>query len=90
MTRFRDLAEQVRAELPQREIILDGEIVAIGAEGQIDFWELMRGRATLAYHTPAGRASRVRPRLWCSVEPPPSTRDSYPLRLSAVSSLQLS
>ena len=29
MTRFRDLAEQLRAELGRHEVILDGEIVAI-------------------------------------------------------------
>jgi bifunctional non-homologous end joining protein LigD len=44
MKRFQDLAEQVRAELPQREVILDGETVAIDDEGRIDFWGLMRGR----------------------------------------------
>jgi bifunctional non-homologous end joining protein LigD len=49
MTRFRDLAEQVRAELPRREVILDGEIVALDVEGRISFWDLMRGRGTLAY-----------------------------------------
>jgi bifunctional non-homologous end joining protein LigD len=49
MTRFRELADQVRAELPTREVILDGEIVAIDDEGRIDFWGLMRGRGTLAY-----------------------------------------
>jgi bifunctional non-homologous end joining protein LigD len=49
MKRFQDLAEQVRAELPRREVILDGEIVALDDEGRIDFWGLMRGRGTLAY-----------------------------------------
>jgi bifunctional non-homologous end joining protein LigD len=49
MKRFRDLAEQVRAELPRREVILDGEVVAIDDEGRINFWDLMRGRGTLAY-----------------------------------------
>jgi ATP-dependent DNA ligase len=46
--RFQELAEQVRAEVPRRELILDGEIVAIDDEGRINFWELMRG-GTLAY-----------------------------------------
>jgi hypothetical protein len=41
--RFQELAEQVRAEVPRRELILDGEIVAIDDEGRINFWELMRG-----------------------------------------------
>ena len=49
MRRFQDLAEQLRAELPRREVILDGEIIAIDDEGRINFWDLMRGRGTLAY-----------------------------------------
>jgi bifunctional non-homologous end joining protein LigD len=49
MRRFQDLAQQVRAELPRREVILDGEIIALDDEGRIDFWGLMRGRGTLAY-----------------------------------------
>ena len=49
MTRFRDLAEQLRAELGRREVILDGEIVALDHEGRISFRDLMRGRGTLAY-----------------------------------------
>jgi bifunctional non-homologous end joining protein LigD len=46
MTRFQALAEQLRAELPRRELILDGEIVALDEEGRIDFWGLMRGQGT--------------------------------------------
>src|SRR5690349_21909847 len=49
MTRFQELAEQLRAELGRREVILDGEIVAVDDEGRIDFWDLMRGRGILAY-----------------------------------------
>jgi bifunctional non-homologous end joining protein LigD len=49
MTRFRDLAEQLWHELPRRDVILDGEIVALDDEGRISFWDLMRGRGTLAY-----------------------------------------
>jgi ATP-dependent DNA ligase len=49
MYRFQELAEQVRAEVPRRELILDGEIVAIDDEGRINFWDLMRGGGTLAY-----------------------------------------
>jgi bifunctional non-homologous end joining protein LigD len=49
MTRFRDLAEQLRAELPGRDVILDSEIVALDDEGRISFWDLMRGRGILAY-----------------------------------------
>src|SRR5690242_13825024 len=49
MTRFQVLADQLRLELGRRELILDGEIVALDDEGRIDFWGLMRGRGTLAY-----------------------------------------
>ena len=49
MTHFRELAEQVRAELPRHEVILDGEIVAIDNDGRINFWDLMRGQGTRAY-----------------------------------------
>jgi bifunctional non-homologous end joining protein LigD len=51
MTRFQALAEQVRAELRVRDVILDGEIVALDSEGRVSFWDLMRGRGTLAYAT---------------------------------------
>src|SRR3954454_8361282 len=49
MSRFAGLARQVAAELGVRELILDGEIVALDDEGRIDFWGLMRGQGTLAY-----------------------------------------
>jgi bifunctional non-homologous end joining protein LigD len=49
MARFRDLGEQLRAELPQREVILDGEVISIDQEGRINFWDLMRGRGVFAY-----------------------------------------
>jgi bifunctional non-homologous end joining protein LigD len=49
MTRFQELAEQVGHELGRREVILDGEIVALDDDGRINFWDLMRGRGTLAY-----------------------------------------
>jgi bifunctional non-homologous end joining protein LigD len=49
MRRFQELAEQVRAELPRREVILDGEIIALDDDGRINFWDLMRERGTLAY-----------------------------------------
>jgi bifunctional non-homologous end joining protein LigD len=49
MDRFRGLAEELRAELPGRSVILDGEIVAIDDDGRINFLELMRRRGTLAY-----------------------------------------
>src|SRR6476646_1777983 len=43
MNRFRELAQQLWHELPKREVILDGEIVALDDEGRISFWDLMRG-----------------------------------------------
>lgn len=49
MRRFQDFADQVGAELPRRDVILDGEIIALDDEGRINFWDLMRGRGTLAY-----------------------------------------
>ncbi|HEY9014096.1 MAG TPA: hypothetical protein VIM84_03415 [Gemmatimonadales bacterium] len=49
MTRFEGLAHQIGLELGRRNVILDGEIVALDDEGRIDFWGLMRGRGTLAY-----------------------------------------
>lgn len=49
MTRFAGLARQVASELGARELILDGEIVALDDEGRIDFWGLMRGQGSLAY-----------------------------------------
>jgi len=48
-TRFQGLADQLRAELGRREVILGGEIVALDDEGRISFGDLMRGRGTLAY-----------------------------------------
>jgi bifunctional non-homologous end joining protein LigD len=49
MKRFEELAWQLAAQLPRREAILDGEIVALDQEGRIDFSGLMRGQGTLAY-----------------------------------------
>jgi bifunctional non-homologous end joining protein LigD len=49
MKRFRGLAEQLGSELSTREVVLDGEIVALDDEGRISFPELMRGHGTLAY-----------------------------------------
>jgi bifunctional non-homologous end joining protein LigD len=49
MTRFQDMADQLRDQLGRRELILDGEIIALDNDGRIDFWDLMRGRGILAY-----------------------------------------
>jgi bifunctional non-homologous end joining protein LigD len=48
-SRFEDLRRRICAELPRREIILDGEVVAIDDEGRVSFWDLMRGRGYLAF-----------------------------------------
>jgi bifunctional non-homologous end joining protein LigD len=49
MQRFEELAQQLAAQLPRREAILDGEIIALDPQGRIDFLGLMRGQGTLAY-----------------------------------------
>lgn len=48
-SRFQELRERLCAELPKRELILDGEIIAIDDEGRVSFWDLMRGSGYLAY-----------------------------------------
>ena len=40
--RFDELCRRIRAELPRGEAILDGEVVAIGPDGRVDFYGLMR------------------------------------------------
>lgn len=42
-SRFEDLRQRICAELPGRELILDGEVVAIDGDGLVHFWRLMRG-----------------------------------------------
>ena len=49
MTRFRALADQVRTELGRRELILDGEIVALVEEGSDGFLGPDAWPGTLAY-----------------------------------------
>ena len=49
LTRFDTLAAQLQAELPVRTAILDGEVVALDAEGRQDFYALMRGEGRLHY-----------------------------------------
>jgi bifunctional non-homologous end joining protein LigD len=49
MRRFEDLARQVAEQLDLRDGVLDGEIIALDDDGRISFWDLMRGRGTLAY-----------------------------------------
>ena len=49
MTRFQDLAEQVRDELRAVEAILDGEIVSLDEEGRQIFRRMLAGRGHLHY-----------------------------------------
>jgi bifunctional non-homologous end joining protein LigD len=49
MTRFQQLAEQVRDELRVMEAILDGEIVSVDEEGRQVFRRMLAGRGHLHY-----------------------------------------
>jgi bifunctional non-homologous end joining protein LigD len=49
LRRFQDLCHWVRQELPVKEAILDGEIVALDAEGRQDFRAVLEGRGNLHY-----------------------------------------
>jgi bifunctional non-homologous end joining protein LigD len=49
MTRFQELAEQVRDELRVRSAILDGEIVSLDEEGRQIFRRMLAGRGHLHY-----------------------------------------
>lgn len=49
LRRFQDLCHWVREELPVKEAILDGEIVALDPEGRQDFRALLEGRGNLHY-----------------------------------------
>jgi bifunctional non-homologous end joining protein LigD len=48
-SRFDELRRRICAELPRRDVILDGEVVAIDDEGRVSFWNLMRGQGYLAF-----------------------------------------
>jgi bifunctional non-homologous end joining protein LigD len=47
--RFDQLCHGVRDELPVREAILDGEVVALDGEGRQNFQDLLAGRGNLHY-----------------------------------------
>ena len=47
--RFQDLCHWVRQELPVREAILDGEIIALDSEGRQDFRAILENRGNLHY-----------------------------------------
>ena len=49
LRRFQDLCHWVREELPVKEAILDGEVVALDPEGRQDFRALLEGRGNLHY-----------------------------------------
>ena len=49
LRRFQDLCHWVRQELPVKEVILDGEIVALDPEGRQDFRALLENRGNLHY-----------------------------------------
>ncbi|HEX3233408.1 MAG TPA: hypothetical protein VHR41_04390 [Gemmatimonadales bacterium] len=49
LRRFSELCERVRGELKVRDVILDGEVVAINEEGHQDVQALMAGRGWLHY-----------------------------------------
>jgi bifunctional non-homologous end joining protein LigD len=49
LRRFQELCHWVREELPVKEAILDGEVVALDSEGRQDFRALLEGRGNLHY-----------------------------------------
>jgi bifunctional non-homologous end joining protein LigD len=49
LSRFEELCYWVRQELPVKEVILDGEIVALDAHGRQDVRGLLAGRGNLHY-----------------------------------------
>ncbi len=49
LRRFHELCHWVREDLPVKEAILDGEVVALDPEGRQDFRALMEGRGNLHY-----------------------------------------
>jgi bifunctional non-homologous end joining protein LigD len=49
LRRFSELCERVRADLKVRDVILDGEVVAINDEGHQDVQALLAGRGWLHY-----------------------------------------
>jgi ATP-dependent DNA ligase len=49
LKRFQGPCYWVREELPVKEAILDGEVVALDSEGRQNFRDLMAGRGNLHY-----------------------------------------
>lgn len=48
-SRFSELEKRLCGAFPKQGLILDGEVVAFGADGGVSFWHLMRGEGTLGY-----------------------------------------
>jgi bifunctional non-homologous end joining protein LigD len=49
LKRFQELCHWVREELPVKEAILDGEVIALDSQGQQNFHDLRGGRGNLHY-----------------------------------------
>jgi bifunctional non-homologous end joining protein LigD len=49
LKRFQELCYWVREELPVKEAILDGEVVALDSDGRQNFRDLLAGRGNLHY-----------------------------------------
>jgi bifunctional non-homologous end joining protein LigD len=49
LRRFDALAYYVRDELPERDLVLDGEVIALNPEGRQDFRLLLAGQGNLHY-----------------------------------------
>jgi bifunctional non-homologous end joining protein LigD len=49
MTGFKELGHWVREQLPVKEAILDGEVVALDGDGRQNFRDLLAGRGNLHY-----------------------------------------
>src|SRR3954465_10223508 len=43
-SRFEELRREICGQLPRRELILDGEVLAMDEQGRASFWDLMRGQ----------------------------------------------
>ena len=48
-SRFSELEQRLCGAFPKQSVIIDGEVVAYGADGRVSFWHLMRGEGMLGY-----------------------------------------
>jgi ATP-dependent DNA ligase len=60
LRRFEQLGYWVREELPDRDMVLDGEVVSLDEKGRQDFRALMASRGNLHYAATCSRAPCVR------------------------------